>query len=113
MIFSLLFILFQMDWTVPPLLDGANQLQEEREDLQVKVLKLLHLGVHPINNPHNSLLYNYSIVKLQTQSEGLGVDFTFAMEQEEQEQQEQEQEQASPKFLGWDGTRGLKFGNLT
>ena len=38
--------------------------------------------------------------------EGLGVDFTFAMEQ-------QEQEQASPKFLGWDGTRGLKFGNLT
>ena len=28
----------------------------------------------------------------------------------EQEQQEQEQEQqASPKFLGWDGTRGLKF----
>ena len=51
------------------------------------------------------------IVKLQTQSEGLGVDFTFAMEQEQQEQQEQEQ--ASPKFLGWDGTRGLKFGNLT
>ena len=36
------------------------------------------------------------------------------MEQEQQEQeQEQEQEQASPKFLGWDGTRGLKFGNLT
>ena len=36
------------------------------------------------------------------------------MEQEEQEQEEQqEQEQASPKFLGWDGTRGLKFGNLT
>ena len=50
---------------------------------------------------------NNDIVKLQTQSEGLGVDFTFAMEQEEQ------QEQASPKFLGWDGTRGLKFGNLT
>ena len=46
-------------------------------------------------------------VKLQTQSEGLGVDFTFAMEQEEQQEQ-----QASPKFLGWDGTRGLKFGNL-
>ena len=46
------------------------------------------------------------IVKLQTQSEGLGVDFTLAMEQEQQEQ-------ASPKFLGWDGTRGLKFGNLT
>ena len=35
------------------------------------------------------------------------------MEQEEQEQQEQQQEQASPKFLEWDGTRGLKFGNLT
>ena len=53
-------------------------------------------------------MFIYQIfVKLQTQSEGLGVDFTFAMEQE------QEQEQASPKFLGWDGTRGLKFGNLT
>ena len=51
------------------------------------------------------------VVKLQTQSEGLGVDFTFPMEQEEQ--QEEQQEQASPKFLGWDGTRGLKFGNLT
>ena len=35
---------------------------------------------------------------------GLGFDFTFAMEQEQQ---------ASPKFLGWDGTRGLKFGNQT
>ena len=35
---------------------------------------------------------------------GLGFDFTFAMEQEQQ---------ASPKFLGWNGTRGLKFGNLT
>ena len=43
-------------------------------------------------------------VKLQTWSEGLGVDFTFAMEQEQE---------PSPKFLGWDGTRGLKFGNLT
>ena len=55
-----------------------------------------------------------TFVKLQTQPEGLGVDFTFAMEQEQQEQEQQEQEQqASPKFLGWDGTRGLKFGNLT
>ena len=32
---------------------------------------------------------------------------------EQEEQQEEQEEQASPKFLGWDGTRGLKFGNLT
>ena len=46
----------------------------------------------------------------------LGVDFVFPLSQQRQEQEEQEQEQeqqASPKLLGWDGTRGLKFGNLT
>ena len=35
------------------------------------------------------------------------------MEQEQQEQEQEQEQQASPKFLGWDGTRGLKFGNLT
>ena len=35
------------------------------------------------------------------------------MEQEEQQEQQEQEDQASPKFLGWDGTRGLKFGNLT
>ena len=41
------------------------------------------------------------IVKLQAES------------QEEQQEQQEQEEQASPKFLGSDGTRGLKFGNLT
>ena len=58
-------------------------------------------GKYNLNFPHCE---NYNeIVKLQTWSEGLGVDFTFAMEEQE----------PSPKFLGSDGTRGLKFGNLT